>query len=161
MATQAMIAQTEKKKEEYSKQEEDARVNAEKLAKTQEDAANAATSAWGKFFQWLNDMWNDFWNWAGEQFTPSMGNMTVPGFANGVNNFKGGFAMVGEMGPELVYLPTGSNVYSNSETKSMLSNSATNNINVVVNMGNNTNAQQVGKEIANQVALRLARQGLN
>lgn len=34
----------------------------------------------------------------------------VPGFAMGVENFAGGLAMVGERGPELVNLPSGSNV---------------------------------------------------
>lgn len=33
-----------------------------------------------------------------------------PGFANGVENFRGGAAIVGERGPELVTLPRGSNV---------------------------------------------------
>lgn len=37
----------------------------------------------------------------------------VPGFANGVNNFSGGLAMVGERGPELVNLPRGSDVIPN------------------------------------------------
>jgi hypothetical protein len=37
----------------------------------------------------------------------------IPGFANGVTNFKGGLAVVGERGPELVNLPTGSNVITN------------------------------------------------
>lgn len=34
----------------------------------------------------------------------------VPGFAGGVSNFRGGMAMVGERGPELVRLPGGSDV---------------------------------------------------
>jgi chromosome segregation ATPase len=37
----------------------------------------------------------------------------IPGFANGVNNFGGGLAMVGERGPELVRLPKGSDVIPN------------------------------------------------
>ena len=39
----------------------------------------------------------------------------IPGFANGVTNFSGGLAMVGENGPELVDLPGGSNVYPNGK----------------------------------------------
>lgn len=35
----------------------------------------------------------------------------VPKFAAGVTNFAGGLALVGEQGPEYVYLPGGSNVY--------------------------------------------------
>jgi hypothetical protein len=38
---------------------------------------------------------------------------TVPAFADGVQNFGGGMALVGERGPELVNLPTGSDVIPN------------------------------------------------
>lgn len=38
----------------------------------------------------------------------------VPKFANGVQDFNGGTAIVGEQGPEVVQLPPGSNVYPNS-----------------------------------------------
>jgi hypothetical protein len=41
---------------------------------------------------------------------------SIPGFATGVTNFGGGLAMVGERGPELVNLPTGSNVLTNENT---------------------------------------------
>jgi len=37
--------------------------------------------------------------------------VSLPGYANGVTNAPGGWAMVGERGPELVQLPRGSNVY--------------------------------------------------
>jgi len=37
----------------------------------------------------------------------------IPGFANGVQNFGGGLAIVGERGPELVRLPSGSDVIPN------------------------------------------------
>ncbi len=46
----------------------------------------------------------------------------IPGFANGVQNFGGGWAVTGEQGAELVHLPKGSDVYSNSESKRMLGN---------------------------------------
>ena len=46
----------------------------------------------------------------------------IPGFAEGVRNFEGGWAMVGEQGPELVNLPKGSDVFSNSDTVNMLRN---------------------------------------
>lgn len=44
----------------------------------------------------------------------------IPGFAQGVRNFGGGFAMVGERGPELVNLPKGSDVFTASESRQML-----------------------------------------
>lgn len=47
----------------------------------------------------------------------------VPGFADGVTNFRGGTALVGERGPELVNLPKGSNVITNENTQDLLSQS--------------------------------------
>ena len=44
----------------------------------------------------------------------------IPGFATGVTNFKGGLAMVGERGPELLNLPTGSNVITNQNTNKLI-----------------------------------------
>jgi hypothetical protein len=43
----------------------------------------------------------------------------IPGFADGVRNFGGGMAIVGERGPELVNLPKGSDVFSNEESRRM------------------------------------------
>lgn len=40
-------------------------------------------------------------------------NLKIPGFASGVTNYRGGYAWVGENGPELVELPTGSNIIPN------------------------------------------------
>lgn len=52
---------------------------------------------------------------------PSLPDMPgVPGFAGGVRHFSGGWAMVGEEGPELVNLPRGANVFSASDTRSMI-----------------------------------------
>jgi tape measure domain-containing protein len=41
----------------------------------------------------------------------------IPGFADGVRNFGGGMAIVGERGPELVNLPKGADVFSNEESR--------------------------------------------
>lgn len=43
----------------------------------------------------------------------------IPGFATGVRNFQGGLAVVGENGPELVNLPSGSDVFTNAESRRM------------------------------------------
>lgn len=43
----------------------------------------------------------------------ALSNAKIPGFANGVTNFSGGLAMVGERGPEVVRLPKGSDVIPN------------------------------------------------
>lgn len=47
----------------------------------------------------------------------------LPGFANGVRNFGGGLAVVGERGAELVNLPKGADVFSNEESKRMVGGS--------------------------------------
>lgn len=52
-----------------------------------------------------------------------LGDSKLPGFATGVQNFKGGMAIVGERGPEIVNLPQGSDVIPNHKTKGMFSDS--------------------------------------
>ncbi|ABC61285.1 TMP repeat protein [Geobacillus phage GBSV1] len=44
----------------------------------------------------------------------------IPMLAKGTDYFRGGYAIVGEQGPELVQLPRGSKVYPNTETMGML-----------------------------------------
>jgi TP901 family phage tail tape measure protein len=46
-------------------------------------------------------------------------NKPIPGFANGTNFAPGGLAIVGERGPELVNLPRGSGVMSNSDLRDL------------------------------------------
>jgi hypothetical protein len=43
-----------------------------------------------------------------------------PGLAEGIRNWRGGAAWVGERGPELVNLPRGSDVYSAAESKTII-----------------------------------------
>lgn len=45
---------------------------------------------------------------------------SIPQFASGVQNFRGGLALVGEQGPELVNLPTGASVMPNGPTQRAL-----------------------------------------
>ncbi|SMC45712.1 ANIS5 family metal-binding protein [Pedobacter africanus] len=45
---------------------------------------------------------------------------SIPQFASGVQNFGGGLALVGERGPELVNLPTGSSVIPTGRTERMM-----------------------------------------
>jgi phage-related protein len=44
----------------------------------------------------------------------------IPYLARGTRNFRGGMAVVGERGPELVGLPRGSDVFSNADSRQML-----------------------------------------
>ena len=45
----------------------------------------------------------------------NLSNIRIPGFAGGVQNFRGGAAIVGERGPELVTLPRGASVTPNGQ----------------------------------------------
>lgn len=58
---------------------------------------------------------------------PGAGKISLPRFADGVTNFGGGLAVVGERGPELVRLPRGSDVIPNHKIGGMTVNQ-TNNI---------------------------------
>ena len=81
----------------------------------------------------------------------------VPGFSSGGTS-SGGLAVVGEKGPELVSLPRGSRVHSNSQSKNMVSNSnPVNNFNITINAKDTSDAelrriaQKVGNMINNSV----------
>ncbi len=47
-------------------------------------------------------------------------NKGIPGYAAGTRNHPGGLAIVGERGPELVSMPRGSSVFTNSESRAMV-----------------------------------------
>lgn len=51
----------------------------------------------------------------GSLISAAASKIAAPKFASGVRNFQGGFATVGERGPERVFLPTGSSVQPNNE----------------------------------------------
>jgi tape measure domain-containing protein len=50
---------------------------------------------------------------------PGKPHVSIPRFENGVRDFSGGLALVGEAGPELVNLPSGSDVFTNKESRAM------------------------------------------
>ena len=56
----------------------------------------------------------------------------VYGHAMGVRNWAGGWSLVGEQGPELAYLPAGTDVFSNGESRRMLADTAPVTVNVNV-----------------------------
>lgn len=73
-----------------------------------------------KAIEWVLDKVKQLVEWLGRLEIPGLGKIgdlikKIPGFANGVQNFSGGLAMVGEKGPELVELPRGSNVIPNHQ----------------------------------------------
>lgn len=54
-------------------------------------------------------------NLGGGDIGGALKSLKIPGFATGVQNFRGGLAVVGERGPELVRLPAGSDVIPNDQ----------------------------------------------
>lgn len=78
----------------------------------------------------------------------------IPTFAKGTNWFGGGVALVGEEGPELVNLPSGSSVKTASQTKSIL-NKSSQNVQVTVHVhgnfySNDKAADELGEKIVNK-----------
>lgn len=51
----------------------------------------------------------------------SPGALSAPANAEGTRNWPGGWSWVGERGPELMYVPRGSDIYSNGESRRMVS----------------------------------------
>ena len=68
------------------------------------------------------------WTVPAGQGQPAPNAPTPPGFASGTSWFRGGWALVGEQGPELVRLPGGSGVLNAGETAAAMGG-----VNVVVN----------------------------
>jgi TP901 family phage tail tape measure protein len=81
----------------------------------------------------------------------------VPAFASGVTNFKGGMALVGEQGAELVTLPRGSNVLPANQTKQIMNNNSGGNKTFNVNVTTAaTNAVEVGLQVQKELARSMA-----
>jgi hypothetical protein len=81
----------------------------------------------------------------------------VPAFASGVTNFKGGIALVGEQGAELVTLPRGSNVLPANQTKQIMNNNSGGNKTFNVNVTTAaTNAVEVGLQVQKELARSMA-----
>lgn len=83
----------------------------------------------------------------------------IPTFARGTNWFGGGIALVGEEGPELVNLPSGSSVKTANQTRNIL-NKRNSNINVNVHIhgnfySNDKAADELGEKIVKKIILNL------
>lgn len=79
--------------------------------------------------------------------------------ATGTQYWKGGLTTVGEHGPELVNLPSGSKVSTASQTKNMLGGNSGINIYLTVQgniIGNEEYADSIGEHIVNKINLSLA-----
>lgn len=76
---------------------------------------------------------------------------SLPYLAKGAQDFSGGWAVVGERGPELVNLPGGSDVYSNNDSRGMMGGSS-----IEINIQNLTirdksDIESIGREIGFRV----------
>ena len=83
---------------------------------------------------------------------PGLGKIKLRRFANGVENFGGGLAMVGERGPELVSLPRGSSVKNATETSKM---AGTTNIYISPNIGVYTGSNQEMRRLSQEIITAL------
>lgn len=85
----------------------------------------------------------------------------IPFMANGGVS-KGGMTVVGERGPELVNLSRGSRVFSNSESRKMVSSSGTvNNFNITINAKDTSKAEmrRIANELGNMINNKMNRTG--
>lgn len=81
----------------------------------------------------LRSAWNAMIDWADANFSISIGkdpfkvewdpDLSIFKLATGGRNIAGGFALVGEQGPELVRLPRGADVFNSDETRRMFEQS--------------------------------------
>lgn len=91
----------------------------------------------------------------------------IPKLAVGTNNFSGGFALVGEQGPELVHLPKGSAVTTAAQTQRMSDRGdlgSSNSSNVTLNINYNGRGQfsaDDAVDMSQQIIRALKSQGLN
>lgn len=102
------------------------------IAKFDDLVLKSAGAAKDVYARWEREPWRD---WEGPRF-PKEGDQDpgdpgrdgrsprTPRFATGVRNFRGGFAVVGEEGPELVRLPRGADVLPSTGTAGAFVSSA-------------------------------------
>lgn len=77
---------------------------------------------------------------------------SLPKLASGANNFRGGMALVGEQGPELVRLPKGADVIPADRTRDMLESQIININNPII--ADNLDIESVAREIGFKTSLR-------
>lgn len=105
-------------------------------------------------------------NWSANpvDWIKAMPSIDISWFARGTNYAPGGYAVVGEQGPELMYVPRGSKIDSASETRSKTLGS---NINfekmfegAIFNVRDEYDIKQLGIEIGNDITSRMRVSGV-
>ena len=87
----------------------------------------------------------------------------LPFMANGGTVSSAGMAVVGEKGPELVKLPAGARVFSNSDSKKMVSSGGTTN-NITVQVSGRVGAsdqeiKDIARKVSREIGLQMNRTG--
>jgi phage-related protein len=113
-------------------------------------AKNIAKSAMNWLIDKVNSVAGTINSVAGKIGAPKI--PTLARLANGVRNFGGGLAMVGELGPELVTLPQGASVYSNTKSRSMIGDMASGGGSRIVNNIYMADANITSPHVADQYA---------
>lgn len=90
------------------------------------------SAAWEGIKSWFNGLWDGLFGGRTVDVKANTSSSGVPKYASGTNYAIGGLSLVGEMGPELVSMPRGSRVYTNSETKQMLCGTDNGDINLQI-----------------------------
>ena len=112
----------------------------------------------------ISSLKDGFWSmteriagWLGDIFQRAFD--AIKPFALG-GTVMGGMSLVGERGPELVKMPRGSRVFSNSTSRSMLANSGNNTINVSVNGrvgASDSELRDIAKKVGRMVSSEINR----
>jgi TP901 family phage tail tape measure protein len=116
------------KKVDSATKDYDKTLDADKKAQTDhQETVKKTESAWWGVKDAIGGALANLGKWIGQVSSNALkggavGN--ISGFAGGVRNFNGGMAVVGESGPELVNLPGGSDVFSNRDSRNILSDLA-------------------------------------
>jgi phage-related protein len=79
--------------------------------------------------------------------TPKVNTISIPRLARGTDSFRGGMALVGENGPERVFLPRGTAVQDARTTAKGMGGTTNFNVNIPMFMGDANSKKRVAEEI--------------
>jgi len=123
------------------------------LVKHWNDVTGAIEKAWDWLTKWNNTDAKDknaTTNTTSNQEYGGYGGYQIGAFADGINNFQGGMALVGEKGPEILRLPKGSSITPNKQTEEMLGQGVTNHFNIAnMNVRDDNDIHLVARELFN------------
>ena len=112
------------------------------------EISNIITDSIPKFAKAIADAIGGVWEWATGWTGLASGGVSA-----------GGMTVVGERGPELLNLPKGSRVHSNTDSRKMLSNTGGNTINITINARDTSDSElrRIADKIGNMVNNKINR----